>query len=122
MQRRHAFVLLLGTIGLLGARAQENQQEPQRPRRPGPQAPRPTPMEEDSEAEKKRSEAALKEQRKENKERLDKDLSGLIELAQNIQKELRVTDTETHLPVALIRQSEKLEDAAKQIAKRFRNW
>lgn len=60
--------------------------------------------------------------RKENKEKLDKDLSDLIDQAQKMQEELRATDVEAKLPVGLIRQSEKLEETAKQIAKRFRNW
>jgi hypothetical protein len=79
-------------------------------------------MEEDTEIEKKHSETAMRQLRKENKEKLDKDLSDLIELAQKILKEVRATDVERQLPVGLIRQSEQLEESAKQIAKRFRNW
>lgn len=79
-------------------------------------------MEEDEELEKKHKEMALRELRKENKEKLDKDLSNLIEAAQEMQEELRATDVEAKLPVGLIRRSEQLEETAKQIAKRFRNW
>lgn len=79
-------------------------------------------MEEDEAAEKKRNEMMLRHLRKENKEKLDKDLSGLIELAQKLQEELRATDVDAKLPVGLIRQGEKLKEAAKQITKRFRNW
>lgn len=122
MQRRHTFFLLAGTLGLLSG-AHAVPQDPTRPRqRPGPPPPKASPMGEDEEAKKKRNEMMLRLLRKENKEKLDKDLSGLIELALKMQKELRATDVEVKLPVGLIRQSEQLEDTAKQIAKRFRNW
>lgn len=122
MQRRQTLFLLAGTLGLLSG-AQAAPQNPPRPReRPGPQPPKPAPMEEDEAAEKKRNEMMLRHLRKENKEKLDKDLSGLIELAQKLQEELRDTDVEAKLPVGLIRRSEQLEEAARQIAKRFRNW
>lgn len=123
MQRRQTLFLLLGTLGLLGSGAQAAPQESPRPRkRSGPLPPKSPPMEEDEEAEKKRTEMALRHLRKENKDKLDKDLSGLIELAQKMQQEVRATDVETKLPVGLIRRSEQLEETAKQIAKRFRNW
>jgi hypothetical protein len=79
-------------------------------------------MEEDEGLEKKRTEMALRELRRENREKLDTDLSGLIETAQKMQEELRATDVEAKLPVGLIRRSEQMEETAKKIAKRFRNW
>ena len=122
MQRRQTLFVLAGTLGLLTSVHATPQESPRPRQRPGPQPPKPTPLEEDEAGEKKRNDMMLRHMRKDNKEKLDKDLSGLIGLAQKIQEELRATDVEAKLPVGLIRQSEKLEEAAKQVAKRFRNW
>ena len=124
MQRRIALMMFLSSFSLLRAYAQTSGRPPTAKTRPPrePSAIEQMDAEHEKEVEKKRNEIALRQQRKDNMAKLDKDLSGLIETAQKIQKDLRATNPETHLPVGLIRQSEQLEETAKQITKRFRNW
>ncbi len=63
---------------------------------------------------------AAREQRKANRAELNRELPRLIELAQNLQKQLNATNLETALPADLERQAKQLEQVARQIHKRIR--
>ncbi len=64
--------------------------------------------------------AAAREQRKASRAELNRELPRLIEVAQNLQKQLNATDLETALPADLERQAKQLEQVARQIHKRIR--
>ncbi len=64
--------------------------------------------------------AAAREQRKVNRAELNRELPQLIELAQNLQKQLNATNLETAVPADIERQAKQLEQAARQIHKRIR--
>jgi len=63
---------------------------------------------------------AAREQHKASRAELNRELPRLIELAQNLQKQLNATDVENALPADLERQANKIERAARQIHKRVR--
>ncbi|MBI3669371.1 MAG: hypothetical protein HY237_06305 [Acidobacteria bacterium] len=64
--------------------------------------------------------AAARERRKANHAALNRELPQLIELAQNLQKQLEAADLESAVPADLERQARQLERVARQIHQRVR--
>jgi len=65
--------------------------------------------------------AAARQQRSANLAELKRELPRLIELAQELENGLNVTDLETALPADLEPQAKELEQVARQIHKHTRN-
>ncbi len=65
--------------------------------------------------------AAARQQRNANLAELERELPRLIELAQNLRKQLNASDVETALPVGLERQAKELEQIARRIHKQIRS-
>lgn len=75
----------------------------------------------ESQKEDRARQAAARQQRNANLAELDRELPRLIELAQDLRKQLNASDVETTLPVDLERQAQEVEQIARRIHKQIRS-
>ncbi len=111
---------LLASFGLL-AQTSHRQPDPKPPRRPNDTFDQLEKQQKESPKEQAAQQAAARQQRSANLAELKRELPRLIELAQELENGLNVTDLETALPADLEPQAKELEQVARQIHKHTRN-